>query len=140
MTTEDDFQTALDAQPDDWQTRLVLADFLSERDDARADGYRAIAAQRRCPRLTFRPGTMCWWHCDFGDPASRSHNTIAKDWFALLPSGVGSNLFWPLIKNHTTDTKSRRECEDALARAFAQLPVERRAELLRPSAAPEAGA
>jgi uncharacterized protein (TIGR02996 family) len=30
MTTEDDFQAALDANPGDWQTRLVFADWLQE--------------------------------------------------------------------------------------------------------------
>ena len=33
MTTEDDFQRALDANPDDWQTRLVFADWLEDRGD-----------------------------------------------------------------------------------------------------------
>ena len=31
MTTEDDFQAAPDASPDDWQTRLVFAAWLQER-------------------------------------------------------------------------------------------------------------
>lgn len=30
MTTEDDFQAVLDADPSDWQTRLVFADWLQE--------------------------------------------------------------------------------------------------------------
>ena len=42
VTTEDDFQRALDKNPDDWQTRLVFADWLEERDDPRAEGYRAL--------------------------------------------------------------------------------------------------
>ena len=42
MTTEDDFQAALDANPNDWQTRLVFADWLDERGDVRASGYRAL--------------------------------------------------------------------------------------------------
>ncbi|MBN9120212.1 MAG: TIGR02996 domain-containing protein [Planctomycetes bacterium] len=33
MTSEDDFQAALDPDPDDHNTRLVLADRLQERDD-----------------------------------------------------------------------------------------------------------
>jgi uncharacterized protein (TIGR02996 family) len=42
VTTEDDFQKALDKRPDDWQTRLVFADFLEERGDPRAAGYRIL--------------------------------------------------------------------------------------------------
>ena len=49
MTTEEDFQKALDANPDDWQTRLVFADWLQDRDDPRADGYRALAVLRVAP-------------------------------------------------------------------------------------------
>ena len=41
MTTEDDFQTALDANPEDWQTRLVFADWLEDNGDPqRADFIR----------------------------------------------------------------------------------------------------
>ena len=49
MTTEDDFQAALDTNPGDWQTRLVFADWLQERDDPRAEGYRALGLLRRAP-------------------------------------------------------------------------------------------
>ncbi len=38
MTTEEDFQAALDLHPDDWQTRLVFADWLQDRSDSPADG------------------------------------------------------------------------------------------------------
>lgn len=43
MTTEDDFQKQLDADPTDWMTRGVLADWLDEHDDPRAAGYRALS-------------------------------------------------------------------------------------------------
>jgi uncharacterized protein (TIGR02996 family) len=42
VTTEEDFQNALDANPKDWQTRLVFADWLQERGDERAEGYPAL--------------------------------------------------------------------------------------------------
>jgi uncharacterized protein (TIGR02996 family) len=137
VTAEDDFHQALDAHPDDWQTRLVLADFLQERGDPRADGYRAIATLRRSPLLGVSSVTMCWWHCDSEGAVPRARNTIPPDWFALLPSGTGSAMFWPLLKEGGVNNRSRRECEDALARAFAGLPDGRRAELLAPPAEPE---
>jgi uncharacterized protein (TIGR02996 family) len=42
VTTEEDFQTALDANPHDWHTRLVFADWLQDRDDPRAEAVRAL--------------------------------------------------------------------------------------------------
>ncbi len=41
MTTEDDFQCALDRNPGDWQTRLVSVDWLQEHGDPRA-GMRRV--------------------------------------------------------------------------------------------------
>lgn len=131
MTTEDDFHATLDANPDDWQTRLVFADFLADRDDPRAEGYRAIAVQRRCPQRIGRPtGDAHWWYCGSDSAAD---NIIPRDWFERLPTGVGSKLFWPVI-DKPGGVLSRRACEDALARAFAGLPADRRAALLEPPA------
>lgn len=137
MTTEDAFQNALDAEPEAWHARLVFADWLDDRDDPRAEGYRAIAARRRRPFCILRPdGWACWWHREvFYRPAG---NDIPPDWFARLPADAGSNLFWPqLVEGRAS--MSRRVCEDALALAFAQLPAARRAELLAPPADPGAG-
>ena len=136
MTTEDDFQRAIDARPGDWQTRLVFADWLQDRGDSRAAGYRAIAVQERRPlSSTHLKRDTCWWHCASGDPLDRTHNVIPGDWFALLPAAEGSRLFWPLL-TQTGGIKSRRECEDALALAFSRLPADRQAALL--SSAPPA--
>ena len=41
MTSENDFQVALNANPDDHNTRLVFADWLQNRNDPRAEAYRA---------------------------------------------------------------------------------------------------
>ena len=59
MTTEDHFQAALDENPSDWQTRLVLADWLQDRDDPRADGYRVLGRLRRWP-LAEPLGAYIW--------------------------------------------------------------------------------
>jgi len=113
----------LDADPADWQTRLIFADWLEERDDARAEGYRALGAN-----LLF-PGTSdsfpCWWgrrdNLSGMEPEER-HGGLLIDWFFALPAAYRS--FW------WADYSSRREAEDAAAIAFAKLPPERRAELL----------
>ena len=61
MTTEDDFQVALDTNPGDWRTRLVFPDWLPERSDPRADGYRALGVLRRAPVTTYKPPQVRWW-------------------------------------------------------------------------------
>lgn len=137
MTTEDDFNAALDACPEDWQTRLVFADWLQERGDPRAEGYRAIASNRFvfCDQAARGKGAFSWiplepstifesGYDDTGDPSD-----IPSDWFDELVGGElrergpwgGGSVQYP----------NRRAAEDAAALAFAELPAERRAELLR---------
>ncbi len=130
MTTEDDFQAALDANPDDWHTRLVFADWLEDRGDPRAAGYRAIAAQQRRPLHMRHAGLKrdaWWWHCTTGTPSH--HNDVPADWFARLPVRDGNKNFWP-VHTQKGGVRTRHQCEDALARAFAKLPPERQAALL----------
>jgi uncharacterized protein (TIGR02996 family) len=134
LTTEDDFQRAIDADPGDWHTRLVFADWLDERGDARGPGYRAIALQQRRPLSGMHFGLKregFWWHVAPRSGVPVSDNDIPRDWFSLLPPGDGDQAFWP---RHTPrgGLRTRRQVEDALARAFAKLPPERQAELLSP--------
>ena len=71
MTTEDDFQAALDADPENWQTRLVFADWLQERGDPRAEGYRALGVLRRRPfRWGTRTPTRRGWSYHSGEGSS----------------------------------------------------------------------
>lgn len=135
MTTEDDFQAALDARPSDWQTRLVFADWLQERDDPRADGYRALGHLRSYPVLiqmegngTGEPGE---WYFIFGNMG----NALARPRWALCL--VPEAWFKKLTKKHERNRNNywkyyddRREADDDAARAFAKLPAKRRAEVL----------
>jgi uncharacterized protein (TIGR02996 family) len=130
VTTEDDFQRALDASLGDWDTRLVFADWLDERGDPRADGYRAIARQKRRPLENQRDGAVVWWW--WYRSGGTFYNHVPDDWFALLPPGPGSTLFWPSLAK-AENLRSRRECEDALALAFRRLPEDRRNQLLLPT-------
>jgi uncharacterized protein (TIGR02996 family) len=131
VTTEEDFQRELDEHPEDWDTRLVFADWLEERGDPRADGYRAIARQKRRPLKSQRQrenGVVWWWWHRFG---GTFYNHVPDDWFDLLPPGPGSKMFWP-SQAGPENLRSRRECEDALALAFGRLPEVRRRQLLQP--------
>lgn len=126
MTTEDDFHAALDAHPDDWQTRLVFADFLQEKGDPRAEGYRALGAMGLRPDAwgseTYPRGRF-YWDAACAHPPKAS--AIPSDWFCLLPVPCRISHRYP-----ERNTWSRRKVENAAARRFAKLPDVRRAELL----------
>jgi uncharacterized protein (TIGR02996 family) len=121
VTTEDDFQKALDRRPTDWQTRLVFADWLQERDDPRADGYRALAAQRLRPQRQSR----YWWsnEAEKDWSAHGGYNLLPKDWFTRTTPSMDE-------EGVHCGFDTRREAEDAAALAFQKLPAKRRAELL----------
>ena len=133
MTTEDDFQAALDAHPDDWQTRLVFADWLEERGDPRADGYRALALNRYVlcdrysgPPLEFLPHQASRIFLDKGEDSTGWEYTFPPDWFNVLPPGIREA--WS--SSGCVMYGTRRGAEDAAALAFTKLPAARRAELL----------
>ena len=119
MTTEEDFQQALDAHPDDHHTRLVFADWLDERDDPRAAGYRALGVLRR-RAMRYEATTHAW--CSPARFGSERGDTLPQDWFDTVLGTSGDVLL------RTAPT--RREAEDAAAKAFALLPAERQTELL----------
>lgn len=127
MTTEDDFQRQLDANPEDWQTRLVFADWLQERDDPRAEGYRALGFLRNRPEENKKE--LFWVYSRAGSGASIlwPRCDLPEDWFELIyatkPELDPSRAWCGYVK-------TRREAEDAAALAFAKLSADRRAELL----------
>src|SRR5688500_18991336 len=125
MTTEDDFQRALDANPEDWQTRLVFADWLEERNDPRAEGYRALGLLRVRPGKSSARGYYSFTAVD--NPAFRYFdeylpNAIPRDWHDLLPANELKG--WPKREHpHWRWLRGgRRRAEDAAALAFAELP------------------
>jgi uncharacterized protein (TIGR02996 family) len=130
VTTEDDFQSALDAAPDDWDTRLALADLLHERGDPRAEGYRALGLLRMCP---FVDASSYWWttiEVRYCPPSGVRGNgcSLPADWFELVELSPNSDNFKPLGAGGV-----RRTVEDAAALAFGKLPAQRQAELLAPA-------
>jgi uncharacterized protein (TIGR02996 family) len=131
VTTEADFQTALDADPTDWQTRLVFADWLQERNDPRADGYRALARVGRRPlRIPDGAGLVS----AFVSARQTSSATRAYYGYCLLPSFWFERLDAPPNEQQPRrlwkQYRTRREAEDAAALAFSKLPPERRTKLL----------
>ena len=130
MTTEDDFNSALDANPEDWQTRLVYADWLQERSDPRAEGYRALGVRRVRPVSVqmavppwYRKRAWVYGHDGNNVPAHQRHCLLAADWFDLIERSEGCDDTW-------RRRLKRREAEDAAAFAFGKLAPEHRIELL----------
>jgi len=122
VSDEEAFQSAIDANPDDHTVRLVFADWFQERDDPRAEGYRALGVLRLAPRMF----TVGVGYADAGqvgnDPPNR-HCRLPGIWFCETDRGIGTSPAW-------RDFARRREAEDAAALAFSRLPAARRAELL----------
>jgi uncharacterized protein (TIGR02996 family) len=139
MTTEDDFQAALDAATDDWQTRLVFADWLQDRSDPRSDGYRVLGSLRLRPTFdrTSNPwskpsrplrGCWSWW---IGTRAvDLTASVLVRDWFEAIETADHYKPSTGVVNEESKDWYKRRQAEDAAALAFLRLPAERRAELL----------
>ncbi len=129
MITEDDFQNHLDQHPDDHQTRMVLADFLQENNDPRANGYRALGKLRK-HALDESPN---WGHQYTHDQNNTKYlngeemykdHQIPKDWLDITPKvHLRDNSYWRV-------EDSRKALEDRLAHSFNKLPPERQHELL----------
>lgn len=126
MTTEEDFQAALDANPDDHSTRLVFADWLDEHDDPRAKGYRALGTLRH----EIRPF------------AAEDIDDLQWDGWYALPA-ANSSISWPAVHEISVGDaveidgdrvtvwfRTRRRAEDAAALAFGQLSASDRFELM----------
>jgi uncharacterized protein (TIGR02996 family) len=132
VTSEQDFVDALDAEPDNHHLRLVFSDWLEERGDPRALGFRALGVLKRCPfresiaesrfvsTYVRRDGWSWWGRCFDGATEGSNSYKLPYDWRNLLGEMDG--------KGHCKPT--RQEAEDDAALAFLNLPPERQAELL----------
>jgi uncharacterized protein (TIGR02996 family) len=128
MTSEGNFQAMLDANPDDHATRLILADFLQDRGDPRAEGYRALGALRLAP---WKGADGRWvfggQHLELQEQRPVSEQ-LPKDWMDRL---LGPAAQFVIESLRVRRTRSRDAIENEAAWAFSGLPAERRAELLR---------
>lgn len=131
MTAEDDFQLALDANPHDWHTRLVFADWLQDRDDPRAEAYRALGRLRVHPVLIQMSADVgesegAWrfiWGTDEND-GNRARDVysaclLPAAWYGCLP------VTHPDYETHWWRYyPTRRAAEEAFARFRASATLE----------------
>jgi uncharacterized protein (TIGR02996 family) len=121
MSEEDAFQTKLDMAWDDHTTRLVFADWLEEREDPRAEGYRALGLFRSCP---CNYGPQCeWWAWDTA--YKHLECDLPCDWWDMID--CKPDLYHCSMRSFP----SRRDAEDAAALAWLKLSPERREEILK---------
>jgi uncharacterized protein (TIGR02996 family) len=134
---EEAFQKALDEEKEQaHDTRLVFADWLQDRDDPRAEGYRILATQWIYANWYFLEpkSSRTWrtWRKSRKSPRSEAHRTLYymphelnEVWFLELKGGRSD----PNDPDYRT-YPSRREAEDAAALAFFRLPEDAK-ELVR---------
>lgn len=150
MTGEEDFQAALDAEPDNHHLRMIFGDWLEERGDPRGAGYRALGLLRRVPcgpsadNGDWNFHYVRWSHSDnLAQTFPRRGRDVRaaalpEDWCesmrrvraaddGLSCAAVGA---WNWLQGWCAYGHSRRHAEDLAARAFAHLPAERRASCL----------
>jgi uncharacterized protein (TIGR02996 family) len=126
MTTESDFQTALDADPSDHLTRLVFADWLQDREEKRAEGYRALA-NWNCSPFSSGSGTVIWYSAeDYNypfpyDPKDKNgHGKGNKCALAMLPNWWIRYFPRYYNRNGFLGFSSRQEAEDEAAIAYSK--------------------
>jgi hypothetical protein len=105
-----------------WQRRLVFADWLQDRDDPRALGFRAMGVLKRQP--LGHPKNWCWlgaWEGYREWDIEVCCWTLPSDWYYKVYHPSRRSEEWP----------TQIECEDAAALAFLELPPVRQSQLLR---------
>lgn len=139
MTTLDDFKRMLNEHPENTDTLLVLADWLSDHGDPLADGFHALGVLRRYPWRFNGTDSKCWgWiHPNWAKFGTQSqYNTLPDHWYDQIEATrhvieslhrANSYNFHTLIENQRYGPFVLFK---AAAKAFLKLPPDRRAELL----------
>lgn len=139
MTTEEDFRAMIDANPLDFATLLVFADWLQDRDDPRAEAWRALGVQRVAV-FDAENGKVPRWPAPerytFGNyrcgPDDQSK--LPEDWFRRCAEIVGPNRLNEADGKAWYGEPTARESYEVAVAAFLRLPAERRAVLCDPKA------
>jgi uncharacterized protein (TIGR02996 family) len=134
VTTEEDFRAMIDANPLDFGTLLVFADWLDDRDDSRAEAWRALGVQRVAVFDAEGGKTPRWIAPErytFGDYrcGPDDHSLLPDDWFSQCAGIVGPDRVNLVDPGSWFGLPTAREAYDVAVTAFLQLSAERRAEL-----------
>lgn len=130
MLTENDWQQTLDVcEPAERSALLlVFADWLEERGDERAAGYREMGRQGLCPDPHFNEtgwldndGLKCVW--EWWTPEAHVEERCCRlphVWFGAIQSKW---VYAPGTQASSKDFAIRREADDAAAIAFHKLSL-----------------
>jgi hypothetical protein len=140
MTTLDDFKRLLNANPENTDTLLILADWLDDGNGLYGAGYRAMGVLRLYPYHFSATKAQCW---GFINADGRLHNSqmpcnqLPVDWFDRIEETrhvIPSSYYTHPRHNWHTPVGNDRYGPfllfKAAAKAFCKLPVERQQELL----------
>lgn len=84
MTDESAFLRSLSYRPKEWQRLLVFADWLQDRDDPRADGYRVLGQFHLCPWRFHGTKNWAWWRDSYLPGRANDAARLPFVWFRLL--------------------------------------------------------
>jgi uncharacterized protein (TIGR02996 family) len=125
VTTEDDFLRQIECQPFNFNLRLVFADWLQERDDPRANGYRAIGYTE----LVTTTGQ--WFSAlDYRQRPPHDCSNLPQDWLELMADFTHITIYGN--RRRSVIYEDSIKAMAAAVRAFILLPAARRAEFLDP--------
>lgn len=147
MSDEDAFQAKIDENPEDGLPRLVFADWLEERGDPRAEGYRAMVAIGWVPYFLSDPnedGLRDEWSCgNYPSPADRNgdKSTLPQSWWAEVQAMHVESAPYQIMYTYGRDQfaswASRAEMENIVATAFVDLPPPEKSKILNGAAVAE---
>lgn len=115
---KEQFETRLEKHPDDWDTRLVYADWLDEEGDhVAANGQRWQAHNHKCNK--WMPGLTqpCWMLAGMGIAPNYPTECINEHLISYITSQYGRKL------DLSIGFSSRVKAEAALAEALHALSI-----------------
>lgn len=118
-------QAHLDAHPDDHRARRLLGEWLQWHGDVRGEGYVFLATFVRFPFWFPADGRWYWSRLDTPPSAWAGLPECLFRWVAITTTLPVRH------RDALRQYRTRRAAEDAAALAFARLPAERRAALLK---------
>ena len=84
MTDHSEFESHLDAHPDDWEYRLVYADWLEEHGDAFCETQRWMVANKQRAYKTGESKSYVWTWCE---------NYPARPWSGHVRSALRPGVY-----------------------------------------------
>jgi uncharacterized protein (TIGR02996 family) len=122
MDTAEDFEAQLDANDQDWELRMVYADWLDEQGDSELARAQRWMVKHGC--YPYGPNRVkCW--ANFSVNSNEDRSKLPDPVWAVVREfkGMGSIQISPYGDREYRYYGPRRVCERVLAKALAQMGV-----------------